>query len=111
MSTATTAPAFTAADLDALPEGDAAVRTLGGIWTKGDGENWHRAQRDGRQKVWPSSKLAPLVTEVIWPRPAAASDGCPSCGAEVVEAIASAPGFSGVEYPTCGDGCGWVGEP
>lgn len=36
---------------------------------------------------------------------------CPSCGADVDEALHSAPGFAGVAYPTCSDGCGWVGQP
>jgi len=36
---------------------------------------------------------------------------CPKCSADVVAAVATAPGFEGVEVPTCSDGCGWVGQP
>ena len=47
----------TAAELDALPEGEAVVQTLGGLWIKGSGTNWHRPLRDGETKVRSSTYL------------------------------------------------------
>jgi hypothetical protein len=54
------------ADLDALPEGESVVATIGGLWIKGEGANWHKPQRGGMTKVRSSEWLAKCSPTLIY---------------------------------------------